>query len=192
MKSIISTTLFSLFTILTAIANPTEPTTKKVDTTTSTITWLGEKVLGSHTGDIKIKEGNLEFVDDQLSGGSFTIDMTTINTTDLEGKGAAKLNGHLKSDDFFGVEAYPTATFVINKVAPRGKAGEYKITGEMTIKGITKEIKFNAVVLDGNAAAQLVLDRTDFNVKYGSGSFFDSLGDKTIYDEFTLTLNLNY
>ena len=142
----------------------------------------------------KIKNGNLDFTDGKLTGGNFDIDMASITVTDLEGGMKGKLEGHLKSADFFGTEKYPTAKFVITKVVSRGKAGEYKIVGNITIKETTKEIKFNANVTEENgvktATADITLDRSEFNVRYGSGSFFDGLGDKTIYDEFDLSVNL--
>ena len=112
----------------------------------------------------------------------------------MSGGGAKKLEGHLKSDDFFGVANHPTASFVITKVAPRGTEGSYKVTGDITIKGTTKEIRFNTQLTEemGHtvAVADLELDRTDFGLRYGSGSFFDNLGDKTIYDEFELSIRL--
>ena len=120
------------------------------------------------------------------------MDMASINVTDLEGGAKEKLEGHLSSPDFFSVEGHPKATFVITKVAPRGTEGEYKVTGNMTIKDMTKEVRFNAKVMDGRANATIELDRTDYNVKYGSGSFFSNLGDKTIHDEFVLDVELHY
>jgi len=123
------------------------------------------------------------------------VDMTSINCTDLQpGKGKEKLEGHLKSADFFGVEKFPTARFDITKVVSRGTAGDYRVSGNLRIKESTKSIKFNAVVKkdakSSVATAAIKIDRTDFDVRYGSGSFFDNLGDKTIYDEFDLNLSL--
>ena len=165
-----------------------------VDTTASQVTWKGYKVTGEHTGTINIKNGNFMYEGDNLIGGSFEIDMNSITCTDLNEKGAAKLVGHLKSADFFGVENYPTAKFEITKVVSRGKVGDYKVTGNLTIKDITKEIRFNTNIDNSTgvpvATADLTIDRSDFNVKYGSGSFFDNLGDKTIYDEFELGLKI--
>lgn len=165
-----------------------------VDPSASQVTWKGYKVTGSHEGTIAVKEGNLEFTDGTLTGGSFAIDMATIKATDISGGMAEKLEGHLKSADFFGVEAHPTATFVITKVVSRGTPGDYRITGNITIKESTEEIKFNAKVTEADgvytATADLKLDRTDFDVRYGSGSFIDNLGDKTIYDEFDLGIKL--
>ena len=165
-------------------------TTATVNTSQSQIVWKGYKVTGEHTGNIAVKDGKLSFDEGKLVGGSFDIDMTTITCTDLEGEWGQKLVGHLKSDDFFGVEKYPTAKFIITKVSSRGTPDDYKVTGDLTIKGITKEIRFLANATENGATAEIKLDRTDFNVRYGSGSFFDNLGDKTIYDEFDLTVNL--
>lgn len=161
----------------------------------STIKWKAAKVTGEHFGKITLKEGNFTFADGKLTGGSFVMDMTTIVVEDIENPTYnAKLTGHLKSEDFFGVEAHPTSTFVIKNVISRGTPGDYKVVGDITIKGITKEIRFNAHVTEeggqARAKADIELDRTDYNIRYGSGSFFDDLGDKTIYDEFTLSIDI--
>jgi polyisoprenoid-binding protein YceI len=189
MKNIL--TLLAFIVGTTAWASDVTPPTKTINTSESVINWKGQKVTGSHTGTISIKEGNLEFDEAGiLSGGSFSIDMATIKCTDLKPGGAAKLEGHLKSDDFFGVNNFPTANFEIVKVVSRGTPGSYKIIGNLTIKETTKEIRFNADISESSATADVTIDRTDYNVRYGSGSFFDNLGDKTIYDEFELNINL--
>lgn len=166
----------------------------QVDVKNSVIEWKGYKVTGKHNGTILIKNGNLDFEGDQLVGGSFEIDMPSITVLDLEGNWKEKLEGHLKSDDFFGVEAFPVATFKITQVISRGTPGDYKVVGDLTIKGITKEIKFLTNLQEEGdkvkATADVQIDRSEFNVRYGSGSFFDNLGDNTIYDEFDLTINL--
>ncbi|MEL7145417.1 MAG: YceI family protein, partial [Bacteroidota bacterium] len=108
---------------------------------------------------------------------------------DLEGKSKGNLESHLKSDDFFGVNNYPTAKIVITKVVPQGP-GKYKVTGDLTIKGTTKEIKFIANQSGNTATADLVIDRSEYDIRYGSGSFFENLGDKTIYDDFELSVSL--
>ena len=173
-----------------SFTNPVE--TKSVDTAKSQVTWKGYKVTGEHEGTIDIKSGALEFDNGKLTGGNFIINMPTIKVTDLSGGMAQKLEGHLKSPDFFGVEKYPEATFKITKVVSRGTPGDYKIVGDLTIKETTKEIKFFAKVSeDGSTAtADIKVDRSDYDVRYGSGSFFDNLGDKTIYDEFDLAVTL--
>lgn len=159
----------------------------------SSVTWKGYKVLGSHSGSVAIKEGTLEFDGDVLTGGSFVIDMSSIACSDLTpGEGKEKLEGHLKSPDFFGIENYPSALLEITKVVSRGKPGDYKIIGNLTIKEKTNPVKFNAVVMDGLAKADIKIDRTEYDVRYGSGSFFDNLGDNTIYDEFDLSIVLAY
>lgn len=194
--SIFSVLLAAVAMIGMSFTNPVEgeKERRKVSIAESNIVWNGYKVTGSHTGTIQLKSGELEFDGDQLTGGNFVIDMTSIEDTDLEGEWNQKLVGHLKSDDFFGVEKHPTARFDITQVVSRGKPGEYKIVGDLTIKGITKEIKFQADLEDmgdkAKAVAEVVVDRSEFNVRYGSGSFFDNLGDKTIYDEFDLQVNL--
>jgi polyisoprenoid-binding protein YceI len=164
-------------------------TGKKVDASKSTINWVGKKVTGSHEGTITLKEGTLIFKGKKLVGGNFTVDMTTINTTDLEGKGKANLDGHLKSDDFFGVEKFPTATLVFKSIGDKGN-GVYSVTADLTIKGKTESIKFDITVGKNTAETTLKVDRTKYDIKYGSGSFFSDLGDKTIYDDFDLTVKL--
>ena len=168
--------------------------TYRVDTAQSQLTWKAYKVTGEHEGTINLKSGNLQFQDGKLAGGSFIIDMTSINNTDMEGKMKAKLEGHLKSADFFDVENHPTASFVITKAISRGTPGDYKIVGNLTIKNHTKEIKFLAKVNEEGgklvAEADITVDRADFDVRYGSGSFFDDLGDRTIYDEFDVHVKL--
>lgn len=165
-----------------------------VDTEASQVTWKGYKVTGSHEGTINLKQGSLDFTDGVLTGGSFSIDMASLKATDISGGSAAKLEGHLKSGDFFGVEKFPTASFVITKVVSRGTPGDYRVTGEMTIKESTETIRFNTKVTEEmgkyTAKADITIDRTDFDVRYGSGSFIDNLGDKTIYDEFDLGITL--
>ncbi len=194
--SIFSVMLAAVAMIGMSFTNPVEGEKERrtVNVAESNIVWNGYKVTGSHTGNIQLKSGELEFDGDMLTGGSFVIDMTSMTNTDLEGEWNEKLMGHLKSDDFFSVDKFPTASFNITQVVSRGKPGEYKIVGDLTIKGITKEIKFQANVEDmgdkAKAVAEVVVDRSEFNVRYGSGSFFDNLGDKTIYDEFDLQVNL--
>ena len=172
----------------------TSPTTYRVDTQSSNIVWTGYKVTGNHTGTVKVKSGTLTTDNGVLTGGSFEVDINSITDTDLEGEWAAKLVGHLKSDDFLGAATYPTATFVITRAIPQDSKGNYKVIGNLTIKGITKEVKFFANVAEANgmvnASGKMTIDRSEFNMRYGSGSFFDGLGDKTIYDEFDLQISL--
>ena len=161
-----------------------------VDTKNSTIEWLGKKIGGQHEGFIDIKDASLEIMDHQLVSGEFTIDMNSITCTDLEDESYnQKLIGHLKSDDFFGVEQFPTATLKVTK-ATEFMDGKASVTGNITIKGNTETISFDIVKKDNIYTANIDVDRSKFDVRYGSTSFFDSLGDKAIDDIFTLKVKL--
>jgi len=190
---------FSLFLMLVAIASFSfvkPPVKVPADLTSSYVKWTGYKVTGKHFGKVMLKSGALEFEGTNLVGGSFEMDMTSIKVEDLGAEGAKKLEGHLKSDDFFGIATYPTAKFVITKVISRGTPGAYKIVGNFNLKAATKELRFNAGIktVEGKetAVAKITLDRSEYDIRYGSGSFFENLGDKTIYDEFDLEINLVY
>ncbi len=189
MKKLLFLPLFAMLAVLAQAQ-----TNYSVNTGTSVVVWTGYKVTGKHTGTVKVKSGNVQFTNGVLTAGTFEMDMNSITDTDLEGEYAGKLVGHLKSDDFLGVATYPTATFVITRAIPQDSKGNYKIIGNLTIKGITKEVKFLASAQEANGAVnatgKLTIDRSEYNMRYGSGSFFDGLGDKTIYDEFDLQVAL--
>ena len=171
-------------------------TTYSIDTKQSALTWEGQKVGGTHTGTLAIKKGSLKFNKNILSGGDFFIDMSSIKNTDVsDEKYNAKLVGHLKSDDFFSVDKHPVTHFIITKVAKNNAANdEYTITGKLTIKGITQTISFPAEVnLEENrasATAEIKIDRTKFNIRFRSASFFEGLGDKVIKDIFSVSAQL--
>ena len=164
---------------------------KEIKTDKSEVVWKGYKVTGSHEGTIAIQSGSLTFEEEKLTGGSFVIDMTTINSTDLEGEYKGKLEGHLKSDDFFGVENNPIATLVFKDVTSSGK-NAYTVSGNLTIKGKTNPVTFTISIYGSKATASLKVDRTKYDVRYGSTSFFDGLKDKAIYDEFDLVADLEF
>ena len=164
---------------------------KEIKLENSKVVWKGYKVTGSHEGIISIKSGQLNFDKDILTGGSFEMDMSTITVTDLEGEYKEKLEGHLKSDDFFGVEKFPTSTLYFTKVNSVGK-NSYEATGDITIKGKTETVSFNISVYGSKANVSLNIDRTKFDVRYGSTSFFDGLKDKAIYDEFDLVADIEF
>lgn len=186
-------TLFAAILGLAALSFDLPSVATTVDTTKSFIAWKGYKVTGQHNGKVMLKGGNLEFDNGVLKSGSFEIDMTTITCEDLP-NGGERLVGHLKSEDFFGVEKFPVAKFATTKVFPVDTKGNYRITGNLTIKSTTKEIKFNAMVVEETgekkATAKITIDRSDYDIRYGSGTFFENLGDKTIYDEFELEVTL--
>ena len=166
---------------------------KDIDILKSSVLWLGKKVTGSHEGNISIKEGYLNFDNNTFTGGYIVIDMSTIECTDLDGESKRNIEGHLSSDDFFSVKKYPNATLeVINTEKTKDSTNKYRVTAVLDIKDIKNNIEFEAVVDKGLAKVELVIDRTKYNVKYGSGSFFDNLGDKMIYDDFNLSVSLTY
>ncbi len=164
---------------------------KQIKLESSKVVWKGYKVTGAHVGVISIKSGHLNFDKEILTGGNFEIDMSSITVTDLEGGSKASLEGHLKSDDFFGVTKYPSASLNFTKVEATGK-NSYKVNGEITIKGKTETVSFNVSVYGNKANVSLKIDRTKFDVRYGSTSFFDGLKDKAIYDEFDLVADLEF
>ncbi|WP_445738022.1 YceI family protein [Mariniflexile sp.] len=164
---------------------------KEIKLDKSKVVWKGYKVTGSHEGTVNIKSGFLNFESDKLVGGEFVMDMATLVSTDLEGEYKGKLEGHLKSDDFFGVEKHPTASLVFTKVVASGK-NAYTVTGNLTIKGKTNPITFTMSIYGNKATASLKVDRTKFGVEYNSTSFFENLKDKAIYDEFDLVSDLEF
>lgn len=163
---------------------------KDINSAKSTITWVGKKIGGQHEGTIEVKSGSLEVKNNKVITGEFTIDMNSITCTDLEDAGYnQKLVGHLKSDDFFGTAKYPTATFKVTS-ATKFNQNKASLTGDITIKGKTQSITFDIVKEAESYTAIIEIDRSKFDVKYGSNSFFDSLGDKAIEDIFTLNIKL--
>lgn len=165
--------------------------TKKVDTAKSSVNWLAKKVTGKHNGTVNLKEGALVFKQGKLAGGNFTVDMTSLTATDLTGEYLEKLNGHLKADDFFGTEKFPTSTLVFKKIAAKS-ANLYTVTGDLTIKGITKSITFDLATAANTATTKFMVDRTVYDIRYGSKSFFESIGDKAIDNEFELAVALKF
>lgn len=164
---------------------------KRIDPLKSTITWLGKKVTGQHEGILKFKEGVLIFSNSKLVGGNFIADMTSLSNTDQSGKDKIKLENHLKSSDFFDTSQFKTAKLKFKTITDNLN-NSYTITADLTIKGVTKGIKFDLIVKEKSAFAQLKVDRTKYGIQYGSGSFFEDLGDRTIYDEFDLNVFLYF
>lgn len=184
-------TIKSIFAALLVFASVAVLAQKvEVDTEKSSLEWLGKKVTGEHSGTISLKEGFVHMDGKNISGGEFVIDMTSIANTDVEdAEYSAKLDGHLKSEDFFGVEKFPTAKLVIKK-SSKFKKDKASVKGELSIKDITHPIEFEVVKSGDKMMASIVVDRSKYDIRYGSGSFFEGLGDKMIYDDFTLTVTL--
>ena len=157
-----------------------------VNLQTSMVKWKGFKPTGSHHGTVMLKSGTMNVRNGKIKSGEFIIDMTTIKDAD----GSKRLEGHLKSADFFEIKKYPTSSFVIKKV--KKKKGKVMITGDITIKGITKSITVpTSISLDGNLiifkSEMFKLNRAEFNVKYKSKSFFNNLKDRFINDEMEMS-----
>lgn len=165
----------------------------KVDATKSSILWNGKKVSGEHSGAIKFASGSISFNGKSLVGTSLVVDMNSITCSDItNAEYNAKLVGHLKADDFFGTEKFPTAKLDITGSKALG-GDKYEVSANLTIKGITKPITFPATVKKVKnsvvGAADVTIDRTQFDIRYGSASFFN-VGDKAINDNFTLKISL--
>ncbi len=189
MKKMILSTVVSILSLMNVQAQEQFEISLK----NSSAEWIGEKITGSHNGTINLSKAFFIFDNNTLVGGQFDMDMNSITCTDIENREyAAKLESHLKDNDFFATEEYPKSHFTITEVIFDGTS--YMITGNITIRGISQEITFPAQFhSDENlflADATLKIDRTKHDIKYGSGSFFDGLGDRMIYDEFTLKIHL--
>ncbi|TYA71638.1 YceI family protein [Seonamhaeicola marinus] len=192
MKNIVKTIALGIsLAFLTLSFTTIDGNKKEVKTKKSKVTWKGYKVTGSHEGTIDLKSGFLTFKGKTLVGGEFVMDMTSINTTDLEGEYKGKLDGHLKSKDFFGVATYPTAGLVFTDVESSG-ANTYNVKADLTIKGKTNPVAFTINVKGNKATVSLKVDRTKYDIRYGSASFFDNLKDKAINDEFDLISELEF
>jgi Uncharacterized conserved protein len=172
-----------------AAATSTAGNTLPVDTTASSVVWTGRKVSGQHHGTVKIKFGSLTVQGGELTGGNFVIDLNTITNDDLEGENKAKLEGHLRSEDFFDVANHPEATFEITGVRDGADAGSVAISGNLTIRGITKNITFDAHVEEASdtavkAVADFNIAREDWGITYSGQA--DDLISKEINFKVTL------
>ena len=169
----------------------------------SKVNWTGKKPGGAHEGFVSLASGELNVDNNEIKGGSFVIDLGSIVNTDLKDENMnGKLIGHLKSADFFDVAKFPTARFEITKVtklsgnaATRAPKSTHNIEGNLTMKGITKKVSFDASInmLNGKLTASslpFTIDRTQWGVNYQSKSIFAELKDQFIYDDITLTVDL--
>lgn len=159
----------------------------------SNIRWYGEELTGkTHFGNLSFKDAHIEVQDGIITSGSFVVNMTSLSVEDLSGGGKARLEGHLKSDDFFSVEKHPEATLKINQKA-KVENGVQTLSGELTIKGIQHTVEFTMNLGDNkNALAELTFDRSKYNVRFRSGSFFENLGDKLILDDIRMEVSLQW
>ena len=196
MKKILLSFVLSVFALFTIGVNP-HTDHIRVNTDKSTVKWKGSKITEGHEGNINIMKGVLLINHGKLVGGEFSIDMNSISCSDIEAEKKNKyLVDHLKSDDFFDVEHFPTSIITITKVLPikESDRGNYLIIANLTIKGITHSITFEAdVKISGKsyvATAKIKIDRTKWDVKYNSGNFFKDLGDKLISDDIEFDISL--
>jgi len=179
----------------TAAAADSAAKTYKLDAAASSVEWVAKKVTGQHNGTLALKGGELNVKGGQVAAGSFNMDMTSIKVLDLtDATMNGKLTGHLNSPDFFDTQKNPESSFEIVSVeAIAGAAAgapNYTVKGNLTIKGIKKAITFPATITvadtEVKANAEFDIDRTEWDIKYGSGKFFQDLGDKMINDNFTV------
>ena len=191
MKLKITSVLFlAIVASFTFVAFIPKADTYIVDLSKSSITWEGKKFAGGHTGTVNLTSGTLGFNGNKLTEGGFVVNMTTIKDVDKN----ANLETHLKSEDFFGIEKFPSANFVIKKVSANGSNAD--ITGDLTVKGVTNTITFPATITwnaDKSVTAiadKVVVDRTKYGIQFKSKSIFSNIGDNFIYDEFTLSVKL--
>tara|TARA_X000000950_G_scaffold88566_1_gene111495 strand:+ start:123 stop:701 length:579 start_codon:yes stop_codon:yes gene_type:complete len=169
----------------------------QIDLSKSSIKWIGKEITTKeHFGALKFSKAQLGFNGDVLTGGEFTVDMTTLDVQDLSGGGKQRLEGHLRSDDFFSVDKYKTSFLKINEVVPAEFSRitpdekSFEIIGDLTIKDITHPITFILKPVGNSYKADLTFDRSDYNVRFRSGSFFENLGDKLILDDIKLEVTL--
>ena len=151
----------------------------------SSLEWKGEKITGSsHNGSLQFQAGNVIVKDGDIKSGSFTVDMTSLECDDLSGKSKTNLEGHLKSDDFFSVNKFKTASLVITSIEST------TAKGFLTIKDITHPINFTLIKTNSGFIAALTFNRSKYDVKYSSGSFYENLGDKLILDDIKISATI--
>lgn len=164
-----------------------------VDSGQSNIRWYGEELTGkTHFGNLKFKSAAIEVKDGIVSSGSFIVDMTSLTVEDLSGGGKARLEGHLRSDDFFSVDKHAEAVL---KITQKGKlmGDSQTLFGALTIKGKEHPVEFSISMKDNNTAtAALTFDRSVYDVRFRSGSFFENLGDKLILDDIRMEVALSF
>jgi polyisoprenoid-binding protein YceI len=160
-----------------------------INVSESSIHWLGEKITGQHEGNINLLSGSLIMENGSLIGGDFVVDMNSIAPTDLKGESAKKLEGSLKSEEWFDVGKHAQAKLVFTSVVSQDE-GLYNVTGDFTIKGKTNPATFELQVNDLEATAKVIIDRTLYNILHGSTSFFDNLKDKMINNYFEIDVSL--
>ena len=194
MNSFKSFSLLFYFTFFALTAQGIESNSQtllKINTEKSTLKWIGEKITTSqHSGSLNFKSGEMTIKDGLVVSGNFIVDMTSISVEDISGSGKKRLEGHLKSDDFFSVDKHDKALLSIKGSKKTDKG--FLVDANLTIKDLTHPIQFNMVSIEGGYNADLVFDRSKHNVRFRSGSFFENLGDKLIIDDIVLSSELRF
>lgn len=191
MTNIFKSFILSILVLSAFSFAPNKKEKKEIKPNKSKITWTGKKVGGEHTGTIELHSGHIFVKNGELVGGELIINMRSIAVTDLSGKSKTDLEKHLKSDDFFGAEAFPVAILKITSAKKTGR-DLYKVKANLTLKGITQSITFEMMAGKHYATANFQIDRSKYNVRYGSKSFFDDLGNKFIYDLFDVSATIRF
>ena len=166
-----------------------------MDNDNSSIKWTGRELsTKSHYGSLQMKNGSLTVNTDGTINGIIKIDMTTIDCEDLQGRSKASLERHLRSDDFFSVESHPIATLTFNSEGGIGAGNKLAFNGDLEIKGISHPISFESELksVDPKVSAlvDMTFDRSKYNVRFRSGTFFQNLGDKLIYDDIEISVDI--
>ena len=165
-----------------------------VNVDSSIIKWTGKEITtDSHYGTLGLKQGAVEVSSAGIVRGNIVVDMNSIQCLDMTGRGKTKLEGHLRSDDFFGVQSYPEAALSFTSLSAE-TSGKIHYTGDLTIKNITHPITFSGLIRQlGNSYSATIhfsFDRTLYDVKYGSGKYFKNLGDKLILDDIDIVAEI--
>ena len=159
------------------------------------LSWIGKEISTKiHTGTLNLSDGTIQIIDENTINGNITIDMSSINVTDLQGRAKEMLEGHLRSADFFEVENYPNATLNFKSKSYNKLKNLIDFEGQLTIKDISNPIFFSATLIESSpylkAKSILSFDRSKYNVRFRSGSFFENLGDKLILDDIDINIVL--
>ncbi len=173
------------------------------NTEATTIEWLGTKPSGTHFGTFPLQKGSLIVNNNSIVGGEMVMDLNALTVRDIEDpKMNQMLVRHLKSADFFAVDSFPTATFVISSVKPleqqsmiEGINVTHTVEGNLTLRGTTRSVSFPAnITMDANSikaqTPNFIINRTNWRANYGSKSIFANLKDNFIHDEVSLKINI--
>jgi len=161
-----------------------------LDTSLSKLKWTGTEITSkTHYGSLIFKSGTITMKNNKPVKGEFVVDMTTLKNEDVPEAYRGRLEGHLKSDDFFSVEKFPKAVLKINSSSSLNSE-KYNLEGDLTIKGITHPISLSITTMKNKWIANLTFDRSKYDVRFRSGTFFENLGDKLIYDDIIIESEL--